>query len=64
MYTVTTYGTEHNFDSIYKAMRFAIQHWKANTTIWTPERPIWSACQWIEKKQATQAKSANMRSWG
>ena len=61
MFTVTHYGTSKNFDSIYSAMRYAIKHWQANATIWTPERPIWSACQWTEKVQRIQAKK--MQGW-
>ena len=64
MFTVTHWGTEKHFDSIYAAMRHAIKHWQANATIWTSERPVWSAWQWIEKKQAIQAKTPAMRSWG
>jgi hypothetical protein len=64
MFTVTHYGTEKQFDSIFAAMRYAIKHWQANATIWTPDQPLWSACQWVEKKQTIQAKTPAMRSWG
>jgi len=55
MFTVTHSGLSKNFNSIYAAMRYAIKHWQHTAIIWS-DRPLWSTQQWIEKKQAAQAK--------
>ena len=56
MFTVTHAGLSQDFASIYDAMRYAIKNWQHNAVIWTPERPLWQAQQWINKKQAIQTK--------
>ena len=59
MFTVTHGGLSKDFNSIYDAMRYAIKQWQYNAVIWAPERPLWQASQWINKKQAIQAKNMN-----
>jgi hypothetical protein len=56
MFTVTHYGLSKDFASIYAAMRYAMKRWQYSPVIWSSERPLWQASQWIEKKQDIQAK--------
>jgi hypothetical protein len=58
MFTVTHAGLSKDFDSVYIAMRYALKHWQHNATIWTEDRPLWQASQWVNKKQAAKAKKA------
>lgn len=55
-FTVTHYGTEKQFTSIYAAMRYCIRAKNVPTTIWSPDRPLWQSGQWVEKRQIIQNK--------
>ena len=55
-FTVTHYGTEKHFISIYAAMRYCIRAKNVPTTIWSPDRPLWQSSQWVEKRQIIQNK--------
>ena len=51
-YTVTHFGLEKSFLSIWHAMRYCRQLWRANTrsVIWT-DKPIFDSAEFKRKKQ-------------
>jgi hypothetical protein len=52
-YTVTHYGIQATFSSIWQAMRYSRKLWRQNvrTIIWSPERPIFDSAEFKRKKQ-------------
>jgi hypothetical protein len=52
IYTVTHYGLEQSFSSIWGAMRYCRQLWRKNvpSVIWTIDRPIFASDSFKRKK--------------
>jgi hypothetical protein len=52
IYTVTHYGLEQSFSSIWGAMRYCRQLWRKNvpSVIWTVDRPIFASDSFKRKK--------------
>ena len=52
-YTVTHFGLEKSFPSIWQAMRYCRQLWRKNTrsVIWTIDRPIFDSAAFKRAKQ-------------